>query len=433
MWLSVIVVVELTWLAVVPAAGGDAPQTAHRPQPPAVDARADSPNVLLIIGDDQGWTDYGFMGHEHVRTPHLDRLAREGLTFTRGYVPSSLCCPSLASILTGLYPHQHGVTSNDPPAGVDRREMLRSIRDCPMLPRLLAERRYRSFQTGKWWLGSFADGGFTSGMTHGNVGQGGRHGDDGLSIGRQGVEPIKEFIRSCEGEPFFVWYAPMLPHQPHNPPPRLLERYLVEGRSEHVARYWAMCEWFDETCGELLEFLDSEGLSENTLVVYVTDNGWVQDPDRPRFDPRSKRSPYDAGLRTPTVLRWPGRIEPRRDEETLVSSIDLAPTILTACGIRPPGEMPGADLLAEAREPREAIFGEIFTHDAVDLQRPAASLLYRWCIEGSWKLIVPRDPAEPVELYDVLADPHELHELSATQPEIIARLRQRIDGWWPGE
>ena len=73
------------------------------------------PNIVMIISDDQAWTDYSFMGHPHVRTPHIDRLARESLTFRRGYVPSSLCCPSLASIITGLYPHQHNVTSNDPP------------------------------------------------------------------------------------------------------------------------------------------------------------------------------------------------------------------------------------------------------------------------------------------------------------------------------
>ena len=84
---------------------------AHRSIAPA----AEPPNVVLIISDDQAWTDYCFMGHPHVRTPHLDRLARESLTFRRGYVPSSLCCPSLASIITGLYPHQHRVTSNDPP------------------------------------------------------------------------------------------------------------------------------------------------------------------------------------------------------------------------------------------------------------------------------------------------------------------------------
>ncbi len=87
----------------------------------AAAAAAERPNVIFVIGDDQGWSDYSFMGHRHIQTPHLDRLAREGLTFSRGYVPSSLCSPSLASILTGLYPHQHRITSNDPTTGGSRR------------------------------------------------------------------------------------------------------------------------------------------------------------------------------------------------------------------------------------------------------------------------------------------------------------------------
>jgi arylsulfatase A-like enzyme len=441
------------------AAGGDDPQSTS-PEHGLPPAAATAPNVLLIVADDMGWTDFRFMGHPHVRTPHLDRLAAEGLLFTRGYVPSSLCCPSLASIITGLYGHQSGITSNDPPPGVDRREMLPPMRRAATLPRLLGELGYRSLQTGKWWHGGYAEGGFTDGLTHGDVARGGRHGDEGLRIGRQGIEPIREFVRSCGGRPFFVWYAPMMPHQPHDPPARLLERYLAPDRSEHVARYWAMCEWFDETCGALLDFLDAEGLAQSTLVAFVSDNGWIQDPDRPGYAPRSKRSPYDGGLRTPIILRWPGRIEPRRDETTLASSIDLAPTILAACGAMTAGdcpdfaepaeqngtvplsgggvesasrEMQGVNLLDESRPPREAIFGEIFTHDAADLDHPAASLLFRWCLAGPWKLIVPRDASLPVELYDVLTDPEESHDVAAEHPDVAADLRKRIDAWWAAQ
>ena len=115
-------------------------------------AGAAPPNVVMIIGDDQGWTDYGFMGHPHVKTPHLDKLAAEGLVFKRGYVPSSLCRPSLATMITGLYPHQHKITSNDPPipkgltnaqAQKDpgflklRQEMAAYMEKVPTLPRLL--------------------------------------------------------------------------------------------------------------------------------------------------------------------------------------------------------------------------------------------------------------------------------------------------------
>src|SRR5262245_51305081 len=101
----------------------------------AAPAAAAPPNVVLIISDDQGWTDFGFMGHKEIRTPHLDRLAAKAAVFTRGYVPTSLCRASLATLVTGLYPHQHKITSNDPPKGTDRAAMLRHIEAVPTVPR----------------------------------------------------------------------------------------------------------------------------------------------------------------------------------------------------------------------------------------------------------------------------------------------------------
>ena len=389
------------------------------------------PNVVLIVSDDQRWTDYGFMGHEHVRTPHLDRLADESILFPRGYVPASLCRPSLASIITGRWPHQHRLTSNDPPEGAPREVLTRHIDDVPTLPRLLGERGYVSFQSGKWWEGSFARGGFTRGMTRGE-----RHGDDGLTIGREGMEPIFEFVDEAvdDGKPFFVWYAPFLPHRPHDPPARLLGRYENLAPSPFVARYWAMCEWLDETCGELLDFLDDRGLAADTLVLFVCDNGWIQLPDESGYAPRSKRSPYDGGLRTPILVRWPGRprgFAPGRSSFP-VSSLDLAPTILEACGLpREPG-LGGVSLLdplALARRP--AIFGDVYAHDAVDPDDPVSSLRWRWCIEGRWKLILPHLSDESPRLFDLRADPHEEHDLAAARPELVEALARRIDRWWP--
>ncbi len=391
------------------------------------------PNVVLILGDDQAWTDFGFMGHSVIRTPHLDKLASQSLVFTRGYVPTSLCRASLATIITGLYPHQHALTSNDPPQGTDRGLMLKHIQRHATLPRLLGERGYQSLQTGKWWEGHPKLGGFTHAMTHGDPQRRGRHGDEGLAIGRQGLEPIYSFIRECGEKPFFVWYAPMMPHSPHTPPERILTHYESKAPTPFVAKYWAMCEWFDETCGELLAFLDERGLAENTLVLFVTDNGWIQSPDNPRFAPKSKLSPYDGGLRTPIMVRWPGKVSPRRDEVSLASSIDLTPTALAACGLKPSDEMPGLDLLQAAAGkplPREAVFGGIFTHDAVDIDQPAANVQYRWCVEGHTKLILPRNSTQLPELYDLAADPHETRNLAAERKETVARLTQRIEAWW---
>jgi len=409
------------------------------------------PNVVLIISDDQAWTDYGFMGHPTLRTPHLDRLAREGLVYPRGYVPASLCCPSLVSIITGLYPHQHRITSNDPPlpngkqgaaAQRDRefhagRERLMSpIDQLPTLPRLLAEKGYVSFQSGKWWQGHHRRGGFTAGMTHGDMDAGGRHGDVGLTIGRETMEPIYGFVRQAvnEGHPFFVWYAPFLPHQPHNPPDRLLEHYRDVAPTLAVARYFAMVEWLDETCGQLLEFLAREGLAADTVVVYVADNGWIQDPQADRFAPRSKQSPYDGGLRTPIILRGPG-IAPAESMQP-VSSIDLAPTILNLAGLRPTADMQGINLLDPAAVAnRNAVYGACYTHNAVDIEDPASSLRWRWMIRDPWKLILPAPQNEPVgepELYDILTDPYEQENRADQEPARVQELTRALDRWWVG-
>ncbi len=403
------------------------------------------PNVVLIISDDQAWTDYGFMGHPHIQTPHLDRLASQSLLFPRGYVPASLCCPSLASIVSGRYPHQHQVTSNDPPApagmtdakfrsspafGEGREVMNRHLEAVPTLPRLLAQKGYASFQSGKWWQGHYSRGGFTQGMTRGE-----RHGDDGLDIGRKTMQPIYDFIADARrsNQPFLVWYAPMMPHQPHNPPARLLEKYKDKSPSLLVAKYWAMVEWFDETIGQLLTHLEEGGLAENTLVIYITDNGWIQDPAAARYAAKSKQSPYDGGLRTPIMLRWPGHIKPQRSE-ALAQSIDLLPTILKAAGAKPPRGLPGLDLLdRKAVGSRKAIFGECFTHTAVDLDRPAASLRWRWMIEGDWKLLVPalaNEPDAKVQLYNLTRDPREENDLAAQEPGRVRQFNRALDRWW---
>ncbi len=306
------------------------------------------------------------------------------------------------------------------------------------LPRILGKQGYSSFQTGKWWGGDFRHGGFSAGMTHGDPQRGGRHGDDGLKIGRETMQPIFDFIDGARqrGKPFFVWYAPMLPHQPHNPPARLLEKYRPVAPTLEIARYWAMCEWFDETCGRLFDFLDQRQLRENTIVIYLADNGWIQNPGADAYAPRSKQSPYDGGLRTPIVIRWPERVKPRQSDR-LASSIDLVPTVLAAVGVSPTAAMPGINLLDDAAvASRRVIFGEIFTHDAVDIHRPASSLRYRWCIEGDWKLIAPdprNEPEATVELYNLKADPSETRNLASLDSSRVVQLGRLIDAWWKGE
>lgn len=423
-----------------------------------------SPNIVFILSDDHGWTDYSFLGHKQIETPHLDRLASQSLVFRRGYVPSSLCCPSLASIITGRYPHQHKIVGNDPPEqkGADkatkdklfregREAMTRNLEATPTLPGILAKKGYLSLQTGKWWQGDYSRGGFTHGMTKGQ-----RHGDEGLDIGRKTMQPIDDFIGSAckQKKPFFVWYAPMMPHDPHTPPQRLLDKYKVKTDSLHVAKYWAMVEWFDETCGDLMKLLDKHKVAENTIVVYVTDNGWIQKTEGPGFAPKNKTSPYNMGVQTPIMIRWPKQVMPKVSDE-LASSIDLVPTMLKAVGLELPEGLPGLNLLDDAAvSKRQTVFGECYTHTLLDLHDPAKSLLWRWTVEGRWRLIVPRtyratgvlaeipedtrltpalrrtlEIAKP-ELYDIQADPLEEHNLADQHPEVVKGMLDKLNAWW---
>jgi arylsulfatase A-like enzyme len=203
-----------------------------------------------------------------------------------------------------------------------RELMVKHLNEWPTLPKLLGQAGYASLQTGKWWLGDYSTGGFTAGMS-----KGGRHGDEGLDIGRKTMQPIQDFIAGArkESKPFFIWYAPLMPHDPHTPPERLLKKYRDKVPSVAVAKYWAMVEWFDESCGELFTCLEREGLAKDTIVVYVADNGW--------------------------------------------------------------------------------------------------------------KLIVPppqADHPEP-ELYQVSRDPHEMQNLAAGEAGRVARMRAKLDAWWPGK
>ena len=412
-------------------------------------AQPDNPNIILILSDDQSWTDYSFLGHEYIETPRLDQLAKEGLTITNGYTTAPLCRPALASIITGLYPHQHGVLGNDPVFGFEDKQRYRQkwleeravhnkpivdgFDDIPSMADLLGEAGYVSLQTGKWWEGNYSVGGFSQGMTHGNPSKGGRHGDEGLKIGREGLDVIFDFIDESLGNstPFFVWYAPFLPHAPHTPPDSLRDKYLPLAPSSAVANYWAMCEWFDITCGQLMDYIDEKGLSGNTLFVYVTDNGWIQEPDKPnRYAPRSKQAPYDMGIRTPIMYRWKGVIEPEMDKNSLSSSIDIAPTILEVCGLEPTAEMQGINVLdKEARISREAIFAENYLHDFISVD---SSLRQYIIITRPWKLILT-NPAYQADmgpqLFNLDKDPFEWENQADMHPEIVTRLSEQIAAW----
>jgi len=428
--------------------------------PATAQEEAAPPNIVVILSDDQGWTDYGFMGHPDIQTPHLDRLAANSLLFERGYVAAPICRPSLASIVTGLFPSQHGVVGNDVGGSNNRAALDIPLREAfhqhPGFVRMLVENGYLAHQSGKWWEGSYQDGGFTHGMTHGDPKRGGRHGDDGLVIGREGMEPIAEFLDHAvaEKKPFLVWYAPFLPHTPHNPPKRLLEKYTAEGRKMDVAKYYAMCEWFDETCGELLELLNERGLTENTLVLYICDNGIqpvstnVGDPDQKLWNQyalRTKGSPYDMGIRTPIMVSQPGKVKPEKSPH-LAHAIDFFPTIAAATGLTLPAGLPGINLLdPEVVAERERVFAENHSSHNITIGNPDETLQYLVAVEPEWKLIL-RKPGKdtsqfhvlhswdtaPARLFRIQEDPLEQNDLADKHTEEVGRLTKEIETWQQG-
>ena len=343
----------------------------------------------------------------------------------------------------------HSSRSGDPPTRQKsaaflegRAQMIKLFQQSPHLPRLLGEQGYVSLQTGKWWMGDYTTGGFTEGMT-----KGGRHGDVGLDIGRKTLAPLTEFITRAkkDGKPFFAWYAPMLPHDPHTPPERLLAKYRDRSPTPQAARYHAMVEWFDETIGEIRAHLEKEGMTRDTVIVYVTDNGWIPRTDKPVVDfERSKQSPFDGGVRTPILVSWPGHIKPTTIQAP-ASAVDLMPTLLKLAGAKVPADGDGLDLLDDAAlRARPFVAGQNSTHDIRELGRPAASLRYRWLVAGDLKLIVSSglktgmtasgstDATEPPRLFDLKADPYELRDLAAERPAEVKRLTTQLDAWWDG-
>ncbi|MBT3481520.1 MAG: sulfatase-like hydrolase/transferase [Opitutales bacterium] len=442
--------------------------------PDSTDVLVDRPNIVYIISDDQYYQDFGFMGNDQVITPNLDRLAEQSAFYPNGYVPSSVCRPSLATLLTGLYPHQHGIHFNHPPPGFqgltqapemtkDRYDRLREtgasfIKNVDTLPRRLTQYGYRCLQTGKHWEGHWSNAGFTEGMTlsepsggangdkvlpngdvvaHGN-------GDAGLAIGRVTMKPIVDFLDDCgEDQPFLIWYAPFLPHTPHDSPGRYFQAYSERSVDPHRLPYYASITQFDETVGELVDMIESRGLSRKTLFVFLSDNGFEPLESNPKqYTEKSKRSPFEPGLRTPILLRWDGKISPGQREEW-VSSIDLFPTILDASDIDAESPIPGLSLFPNAASYQElpvdrTLFGEIYPGDASVLGDPSIDVAYRWIRQGNLKLIVPasEEPwgnyVDRESLFDLEIDPNETNNLAGDQQydSMKTILRASLDKWW---
>ena len=172
---------------------------------------------------------------------------------------------------------------------------------------------------------------------------------------------------------------------------------------------------------------EEKGLTENTLFVYVCDNGWAQNPEKSGYLSHSKRAPYDMGIRTPIMYKWKGKITPKMDDKTITSSIDMVPTVLDILGVEKPENLPGVSVLNEkAIHERKGIFGEVYAHDFDTIEN---SMYYNMAIFPPYKIILPdpvRKKNEVVQLFNIDEDPFEKNNIAASNPEIVKDLLLKI-------
>ena len=431
-------------------------------------AAADRPNVLLIMTDDQGYGDLGVHGNPVIRTPRLDRLAHESARFESFYV-SPVCSPTRASLMTGRYNYRTGVV--DTYLG---RSMMHA--DETTLAELLRDAGYRTAIFGKWHLGDnypmrAIDQGFEQSLVHrgGGIGQpadppGNRYFDPVLQRNGQAVRTkgycsdifttaAIQFIQQHRDVPWFVYLPYNCPHTPLQAPEAEYYRYramnLAHDRfpdrgyplrgtadQDAIARIYAMVSNIDSNVGRLLDTLDRLALSDNTIVIFLSDNG----PQIARYNAGMrgrKGSVYDGGIRVPCFVRWPRVVEPRTIDR-VAAHIDLVPTLLEACGV-----MPGSEQILDGRSLLPLLKGE--TENWADRElffqwhRGDVPQRYRNCAvrTQNYKLVssAPVSDASPLpnprfELFDMRRDPFEQHDIADEHPQIVARLRRAYDRWF---
>jgi arylsulfatase A-like enzyme len=432
---------------------------------------AGRPNILLIMTDDQGFGDLGAHGNPKIKTPNLDKLAGQSVRLKNFYV-SPVCSPTRASLLTGRYNFRTGVV--DTYLG---RSLLHP--DEVTLAEMLAAAGYRTGIFGKWHLGDNAplrpiDQGFQQSLVikGGGIGQpsdppgGGSYFDpilqnNGQSQRYQGycsdvfAQAAIEFVSKPQDRPFFVYLAFNCPHNPLQAPEPELATYKAMNLAlsdfpqlgqrippgfaappDTVARVYAMFTNIDANVGKVLKALDERGLAGNTIVVFLTDNG----PAQVRFNAGLrgwKGSVYDGGIRVPCYVRWPGRLPAGHVVDRIAAHIDLAPTLLDACGLaaREGVRFDGKSLLPlltgiqNAGWPDRTLYFQWHRGDRPDLDRAfaARAQIYK---------LVRREPplgaakVPPLELYDMEHDPLELHNIASQHPEIVSRLHADYRAWF---
>lgn len=438
------------------------------------------PNILFILTDDQGWPTLGCYGSTHAPTPHLDRLASEGVRFTDAYVTPQ-CTPTRASLLTGQHTARNGMWHVIPWYGSPwgrvaeppfREELPRAW---PNLAKALRAGGYTTGMAGKWHLSANPRDGYYS---HLNASAGPAFGFDHVAPpgpgshneGDRWVDHLTDaaitFIREHRDAPWFFYLAHHTIHGAVCAPPALVAKYRAAGAPESGmfnATYLAAIEHLDDSVGRLLAALEETGQRENTLVVFLSDNGGVDTqytlprpagppPDgsqplpvsRQEFDNAplraGKGSPYEGGIRVPCLLRWPAQVDGGQVCRTPVHVTDWMPTLLAAAGAPPPAGhvLDGIDLLPMLKggtpPPQRPIFFYLPLYDMLWTATPCAVIRL-----GDWKLIeyfgdwldsaAQYHAGRRLELYHLRDDPGESVDLATRHPQRAEELSARLHAW----
>ncbi len=425
----------------------------------------EKPNILLIFIDDMGWPAVSALGNEHVTTTNIDRIANEGMLFTDAYV-NPQCTPSRASLLTGQHTARtrfwHVVGRYGYPyMRLDEPPYEENLsREAYTLAEMMQDNGYRTAINGKWHLHTWGsrypdpDGYYTYLFEKANPFYGWDYNTIPENMqyhqqGDKGVDFLTDeaigFMDQSSDQPFFIYLSHHTIHGPVLAPGKLIKKYLRKGYPEegvHNATYLAAIEHMDNSVGRILDHMDQSGLAENTMVIFLTDNGGV-DMEFSNAPLRyGKGSMYEGGMRVPMMVRWPGKIDAGAVCNTPVHAIDIYPTLLEIGGKRMEQEwiLDGTSivpLLTESGEiGRETLYWYMPLYDAAWGATPCAVIRegdYKlieffgdYCDrEDDWKYI----PQGRTELYNLSDDIGEKNDLAANMPELTSRLRDELYAW----
>jgi arylsulfatase A-like enzyme len=416
------------------------------------------PNIILIISDDAGYADFGFTGGEQIPTPHLDKMAKEGVNFTQGYVTASVCCPSRMGLMTGRYQQRFGAECNVPTIptpGFTKEDLGLEPTERTMADGL-REAGYRTMMIGKWHLGELAPyhplkrgfdefygflGGSRSYWPLEKPGRGHAILRNNQPVNEE--EEIKyltddltdaalEFIDRNKQNPFFVFLSYNAVHTPMHAKEEDIEQF-TEISPKNRRIYAAMTKSMDENIGKVTKKLEEQGLAKDTLIIFINDNGGPKGNSSNNKPLRGTKGTYwEGGIRVPFTVKWPGQVPTGKKYDYPVSTLDLLPTVLAAAGGKHVGkELDGVNLLPymcgeKSDAPHEYLFWRLWRAAAVR--------------KGPWKLIrVAGDPLEekrelllPLMLFNIEDDPSETKNVADEHPELVKELCAALEKWEKG-